>query len=140
MARSAANLTGDRRKRDCVKWRVTTVDAGLCLEGITSGTVNLHLELVRASAVVLLLLAASPFTALLAVCDTTDGLPSEQSTTRHVTYARAVVPPAAKVTRQPIVPSIGITRRVALPHQPDFERQPIAGQPRVPTRHLVLRL
>jgi hypothetical protein len=115
-------------------------DAGLCLEGIASGTVNLHWTAARASALVLVLLAASPFTAPFAVCDITDGSQSDHPATRHLTHTGAVVRPAAKFTRQPIVLSIGITRLVTLWHQPDSERRPAARQRRAPARHLVLRL
>jgi hypothetical protein len=102
--------------------------------------VNLQLTLARVSAVVLLLLAASPYTAPFAVCDITDGRHSGHSATRHLTHAGAVVRPAAKVTRQPIVLGAAVTRGLTLQTRSDFDRQPRSSQPPSPARHLVLRL
>jgi hypothetical protein len=88
----------------------------------------------------MLLLAASPFTAPFAVCDFSDDSQTEHSATRHLTHATALLRPAAKVARQPIVLGAGVTSLVAL-HQPAaVEHQPIACQPPLPARHLVLRL
>jgi hypothetical protein len=102
--------------------------------------VNLQLRLARVSAVVLLLLAASPYTAPFAVCDITDGPHSEHSATRHLTHAGAVVRPSAKVTRQPIVLAPAVARGVALRPLSALDRRAIAWPPQAPARHLVLRV
>jgi hypothetical protein len=114
--------------------------AGLSLEGIAGRTVNLQLRLARASAVVLLLLAASPYTAPFAVCDITGGPRPEHPATRHLTHAGAVVRPAAKVTRQPMVIATVIARRSTLLPLGAFDGQPDISQPAAPARHLVLRV
>jgi hypothetical protein len=101
--------------------------------------VKLHATLARLSALVLLLLAASPYTAPFAVCDLTDGSHGHAAT-RHLSHASAVVRPAAKIARHPIVLSLGITRDVALPYRSDLHLLAIAWQPPAPARDLVLRL
>jgi hypothetical protein len=110
------------------------------LKGTAGETVTLHLKLARVSAVLLLLLAAAPCTAPFAVCDLTDGPHSQHSATRHLTHASAVVRPTAKLVRQPIVLGAGLTSLVALPQHSADDRPPVALQPPLPARHLVLRL
>jgi hypothetical protein len=102
--------------------------------------VNLQLRLARVSAVLLLLLAVSPYTAPFAVCDITDGPHSDHSASRHLTHASAVVRPAAKVARQPIVLGTAFTRGVPLLLRSGCDRPPTAWQPPSPQRYLVLRV
>ena len=101
---------------------------------------NLHLKLARVSALMLLLLAAAPCTAPFAVCDLIDGPHSQHSATRHLSHASAVVRPAARLVRQPAVLAASLTPLVAPAQHAAAERPPLALQPPLPARHLVLRL
>ena len=89
---------------------------------------NLQWGLAKLAAVVLLLLAASPFTAPFAVCGLADGSHSEHSPTRHLTHASAVFRPAAKVSRRPILMSLGVRAWRLSSHRPDNDRQTTTGR------------
>jgi hypothetical protein len=101
--------------------------------------VNLQLKLARVSAVVLLLLGASPCTGPYAVCDLADAAHSHHAASRHLTHTSAVVRPAATVARQPILVSLDATPAVPFRH-PSDDDGPTTAPPPLPARHLVLRL
>jgi hypothetical protein len=103
--------------------------------------VNLQATLARVSTVMLLLLAASPYTAPYAVCDIADHADHRHAPAdRHLSHASAVVRPPAKIARQPIVLSLRVTRDVSPRHRIDRRRLAIACQPPAPERYLVLRV
>jgi hypothetical protein len=102
--------------------------------------VNLYQQLVRVSAIALLLLATFPYTAPFAVWDPSDAAHSGHASTRHLTHASVVLRPTVKDNRLRCVLSLAVSLVAVLHYQSDDVRQPAASQRPSSPRHLVLRL